>query len=539
MKRTPSVMTHNFQDTPRADIPRSSFDRSHGVKTTFNAGWLVPFYVDEALPGDTFNLKATAFARMSTPIKPLFDNLFMETFFFSVPIRQVWDNWEKFNGEQANPTDSTDFLVPQIAAPTNIGNLTLADYMGVPTNVPLVDGWSFNSLHFRAYNHIWNNWFRNQNLIDSAPMPTGDGPDDIQDFPLARRMKRPDYFTSSLPWPQKGAPVSIPLGNSAPVIEDPNAAGQVPTFINSNGISGVLAWNAEDTVDQRAAWNVPSGGTGLVNATWDDPGLIADLSQAQAVTINDLRQAFQVQKILERDARGGTRYPEILQSHFGVTDPQMLVLQRPEFLGGGSTAININPVAQTSPQFEPAASPTPTPQGNLSAYATASFNNHGFTKSFTEHCLLIGLVNVRADLNYQQGLNRMWSRQTRFDYYWPALAHIGEQEVLNKEIFVAADSTIDELVFGYQERYAEYRYKPSMITGKFRSTDPESLDVWHLAQDFASTPALDQVFIEDNPPMSRVLAVQDEPQFLFDCFIKLKCARPMPLYGTPGMIDHF
>lgn len=519
-----SVMSHNFQTTPKAEIPRSSFDRSHGYKTTFQSGLLIPFYADEALPGDTFSLNMTAFARLATPIKPFMDNLFMETFFFSVPVRQVWANWEKFNGEQTNPIDSTDFVVPTTSPVSSVGYGQTADYMGIPTGIT---GITFNSLHLRAYNHIFNNWFRDQNLIDSVEVNTTDGPDAYGNYaPVHRRRKRPDYFTSCLPWPQKGDPVNVPIAGSAPVVTGATASSEIAIdFDASAAVFGV------DTTTTLATYQ--NSGLGAGN-------LYADLASATGVSINDLRQSFQIQKLLERDARGGTRYPEIIKSHFGVTDPQMLVLQRPEFLGGGSSPININPVEQTNASaadvFE-----LETPQGNLAAYGTVTLRNHGFTKSFTEHCLLIGIVNVRADLTYQQGLNRMWSRETRFDYYWPALSHIGEQAVLNKEIYLQGDAnpTEDDAVFGYQERYAEYRYKPSLITGKFRSTDSESLDIWHLAQEFNALPTLGKTFIEDAPPIPRVIAVQTEPEFLFDAYIKLRCARPMPLYGVPGLIDHF
>ncbi len=518
-----TVMSHRFSEVPKATIPRSSFDRSHGYKTTFDAGYLIPFYVDEALPGDTFNLSLTAFARLATPIKPLMDNMFMETFFFSVPVRQIWDNWEKFNGEQTNPDDSTEFTVPIVTLSTGDEVGSIYDYMGIPTDVP--GTFAVNSLHLRAYNHIFNNWFRDQNLVDSINVDKSDGPDIAADYVLRRRRKRPDYFTSCLPWPQKGEPVTVPLGDRATVKTDAAVEGD-------NIVIGVA-----DSSD--FAFMIPGGDNRLelsVNAVPQEYQMFADLTTATGISINDLRQSFQIQKLLERDARGGTRYPEILKSHFGVTDPQMLVLQRPEFLGGGSSPININPVEQTS-ETDPSG-PDASPQGNLAAYGTVTLRNHGFTKSFTEHCVIIGIVNVRADLTYQQGLNRMWSRQTRFDFYWPALAHIGEQAVLNKELFIQGN-TDDDDVFGYQERYAEYRYKPSLITGKFRSTYSESLDIWHLSQEFETLPVLGEEFINDDPPIDRVIAVQDEPHFLFDSYIKLRTARPMPLYGVPGLIDHF
>jgi hypothetical protein len=509
----PSQMKHEFSRVPKAEIQRSVFNRSHDLKTTFDAGYLVPIFVDEALPGDTFTLNTTAFGRLATPINPIMDNIHIETFFFAVPHRLVWDNWQKFCGEQTDPGDSTDYLIPTVT--TTAANGSLFDYMGIPTGVSL----TFNNLAGRAYNLIWNEWFRDENLQDSVTVDKGDGPDTDTNYTLLKRGKRHDYFTSCLPWPQKGDSVSLPLGGSADVTTDAANGDYLSLWQTTSSSWKDLYINVSRLAPATAA-------TGL-----EANKMYADLSSATAATINELREAFQIQRLYERDARGGTRYAEIIQSHFGVTSPDAR-LQRPEYLGGGKDRVNIHPISQTS------STDATTPQGNMSAFGTTGFGGHGFSKSFTEHCVIIGLINVYADLTYQQGLNRMFSRQDRWDFYWPALAHLGEQAVLNKEIY-AQGTAADDGVFGYQERFAEYRYKPSMITGQFRSNYASSLDVWHLAQDFTALPALNSSFIEENPPIDRVVAVPTEPDILLDAYFDLKCARPMPTYSVPGLIDHF
>jgi len=538
MHKNKSVSTHKFAMVPRADIPRSSFAIETSHKTTFDAGYLVPVYVDEVLPGDTFNLKMTAFARLSTPLFPVMDNLHLDSFFFFVPNRLIWENWQKFMGEQNNPGDSIDYLIPQTTSPTG-GYLTntLQDYMGLPTvnQIGAAATISHSALHLRAYNLIWNQWFRDQNLQDSVPVPTDDGPDTYSDFTLLRRGKRHDYFTSALPWPQKGDAVSLPLGTTAPIISN----GDSPYFHGTGGSTQLRghngSWGNSVYQDTPLTANAYLRFGSSVGAS--DTGLLADLSDATASTINALRESFQVQRLLERDARGGTRYTEIIRSHFGVISPDAR-LQRPEYLGGGSTPIIINPVAQTSGTGLTGGT---SPLGNLAGVGTALASNHGFTQSFTEHGVIIGMVSIRADLNYQQGLRRMWNRKTRYDFYFPVFAHLGEQEVLNKEIYATGTST-DDQVFGYQERWAEYRYHPSQITGYFRSTAPTTLDAWHLAQKFTALPTLSDTFIEDRPPVDRVVAIgasANGKQFIFDSFFQIRTARPMPLYSVPGLIDHF
>lgn len=532
MRSLPSVMTHNFNTTPKAEIPRSSFDLSAGYKTTFDAGYLIPFFVEEALPGDTFNLQSSLFARFATALHPFMDNVRLTTFYFAVPMRLVWDNTQKFFGEQRNPGDSTDFIIPQIVSTAGTGYLanSIFDYMELPVGIPAM---STSCLPLRAYNLIYNEWFRDQNLQNSVTVNTDDGPDTPATYQLLRRGKRHDYFTSSLPWPQKGTAVSIPLGTTAPIVGismsgTTAAASAAATWGTSAGGDRAIGNPSVQGNNNAIYFDTQSAGT--ISAT-NRPEIFADLSTATSSTINQLRQAFAYQKLLERDARGGTRYTEILRAHFNVVSPDAR-LQRPEYLGGGSTPLNLYQVPQTNDGGA-------TPQASLAAYGTASSSNNGFSKSFTEHTIVIGLLSVQADLNYQQGTRRMWSRRTKYDFYWPALSHIGEQAVLMKEIFTTGTPALDDAAWGYQERYGEYRYKPSMVTAEMRSSFAQSLDTWHLAQDFATAPALNAAFIQDDPPIDRVIAVTSEPHFIMDVFHKFRAARPMPVYGVPGFIDRF
>lgn len=533
MSRT--VSQSHFAKVPSPQIGRSRFDRSSSHRTTFNSGYLYPIFLDEVLPGDTFNLQMNAFGRMLNPLDhPIIDNLYCDTFWFAVPLRLVWDNFQKFMGEQIDPGDSTDFLVPQIVLD---GSMALAgslyDYFGLPTQYDLdaqnnTKKYSVSNLFARAYNLVYNEWFRDENLQDSVVVDRDDGPDAFTDYKLLRRGKRHDYFTSALPWPQKGDAVTLPLLGTAPVFSE---EGVGTASLRHAGTGAILN---NQTVTSNSLGQVTAVSSNAP-ALYDPNGtMFADLSNVAAATINSLREAVTVQQLLERDARGGTRYTEILRSHFGVISPDAR-LQRPEYLGGNSYDVKVVPVPNT------AGADAGQLQANQAAFAVLSVRDRGFNRSFTEHCIVIGLMSVRADLTYQRGIDKMFSRLTRYDFYWPTFANLGEQAVLNKEIYTVGAATPlqpanqDEQVFGYQERFAEYRYKPSKITGKFRSTDPQSLDVWHLSQDFTSLPVLNDEFIVDNPPVQRVIAVQDEPEFIIDMHFKNFTVRPMPTYSVPGL----
>lgn len=560
MARNIRVNQSHFAMIPQANIRRSVFDRSHVYKTTFNEGQLIPYFVDEVIPGDTFTLNPVEFCRLATPVVPFMDNIYIESFFFFVPSRLVYDKWVNLCGEQENPEDSTDYLVPTVSLTGDMTN-KLPDYMGIACASGTFNNVSVNCLPFRCYWTIWNEWFRDENLQKSVKVSKGETNTVLEPmgqstanpnygmpsgvinwYDPAPRGKRYDYFTGALPWPQKGPAVDLPLGQVANVVSNNqdilfSSGGSLPHGSSLSSVSPTFSnvalggrstgYSSGSVIDPSPAGNVSLNALRFGSQT----GLQVDLTSATSVTINSLRQAFMLQRYYEIDARGGTRYTEKLQAHFGVTNPDAR-LQRPEFLGSHSSMMNINPVTQTS------STDSTTPQGNLAAYGLNAQRYHAFTKSFSEFGYVIGLINVRADLTYQQGINKMWLRSDVLDFYWPSFAHLGEQSIQNIEIYCQGNDD-DKKVFGYQERYAEYRYKPSLITGQFRSTYKEPLDIWHLSQKFATLPTLSDEFIQDHPPISRVVAVPSYPHFLLDVKFNLKCIRPMPMYGIPGMMGHF
>lgn len=495
---------YSFSQVPSVTLQRSTFNRSCALKTAFNSGYLVPIFMDEALPGDTMSLRCQSLVRMSTPIFALMDNVYVDYFFFFIPNRLLWDNWERFCGAQDDPTDTTDFEVPQVTVTPTVGGLfDYLGFVGKDYTVPVTG----SALWSRAYNLCFNTWFRSEDLTDSAVVDKGNGPDIASNYVLRRRTKRYDYFSSCLPWTQKGDPVTIAL----------DQPGGSPTFTSTGGGTAielsVLAGSVVTTL--------PNG-----DLVWADPNT--------SIAINSLREAIQIQRLLERDARGGTRYVEILKSQYGVTSPDFR-LQRPEYLGGGSVPVNVHPVASTN---RVTGTQTAATVANLGAFATSA-GNVGFVKSFVEHGVILGLANVRADISYQQGLERQFSRKTRFEFYWPPLAHLGEQAVLNKEIYYQ-NTAADDQVFGYQERWAEYRYKPSRTSGLMRGTAAGAIDQWHLGLEFAALPVLNNTFIEDVMPFDRVLATSTTPpEFFGDFWFQYRCARPLPTYSVPGFVDHF
>lgn len=567
------VRGHRFSDAPAMYMKRTKFDRSHVYKTTFDSGKLIPVFVDEVLPGDTTRMSVNYFARLATPIKPIMDNIYLDWFFFFVPNRLVWEHWQNFCFEQEDPDDSTDYVIPTVTATGNSDNAyvgSLWDYFGLPVNTSgNLSG--ISALPFRGVYLIWNEWFRDENLQKSVKIQKGDtnevlnsaraaeqpswvftsGTNIVPGLACPPRGKRHDYFTSALPWTQKGPGVSIGLAGTATLVDPSPVSGYFVQQADANlgaaqlsrdgGVhdvftgSGSLTYQGGYSVS-IAGHSINGSGVNTVVAkpgsSWLSKDSYADLDSSSIFTINSLRTAFQMQKFYERLARGGSRYTEVLRSFFGVVSPDAR-LQRPEFLGSFTKMVNVNPIAQTS------ATDNTSPQGNLSAYGVTAAKFHGFTKSFVEHGYIIGFVCARADLTYQQGINKMWLRSTVYDFYWPTFAHLGEQAIELRELY-AQGSEADTTVFGYQERYAEYRYKPSQITGKFRSSvTGGNLDVWHLSQFFNNAPTLNEEFIVENPPIERIIAVPSEPEFLLDIGFRYTTVRPMPMFGTPGLVDHF
>jgi len=520
-------MKHNFSNVPTIDVQRSAFNRSFRHLTTFDAGYLIPIFAKSVIPGDTVDLKMEFFGRLATPLFPLMDNMYLDSQFFYIPERLTQTNFVKLMGEQDNPGDSIDFSTAITSSPATVGHAegSLYDYLGFPTNIPDLD---HRNVLARCYNLTWNDHYRDQNLQNSVTVDLDDGPDDPTDYVLLKRGKRHDYFTSCLPWAQKGDAVSIPLGTEAPVFgknldfDDTEDSGNTVQVLSSSGGS-LKRLNASASYLFGAS---TSNGTGQ---------LMTDLNAATAATVTDQRLAFQTQVFLERDARSGTRYPEFVYAHFGVTVPDFRP-QRPEYLGGSSSRVNIQPVPQTSNDGANGS------VGQLGGFGTVSDqgNYHGFKQSFVEHGWILGLVSLRSDLLYQQGLDRDHSRRTRFDFYFPEFAHLSEQPVLKKELVAQGSlDTTDDDTFGFQEAWAEMRYSNSMITGAFRSNAATPLDAWHTAIDFSSVPSLNASFIQEDPPIDRVIKTPSEPHFIMDTYFNFTHVRPMPTHSIPGLIDHF
>lgn len=557
-----NVESH-FSLLPHADISRSTFDRSHSLKTSFNVGDIVPFYVDEVLPGDTFDLRTSKVIRMPSLITPIMDNIYLDTYFFFVPNRLTWEHWKQFQGENTESAwiPTVQYTVPQLTAPADGWSIgTIADYMGIPTGVPNL---SVNALPFRAYALIMNEWFRDENLTDPLVVPvddtnvvgvnTGDYITDVAKGGLPfKAAKYHDYFTSCLPSPQKGPDVTIPVAQSGPY----------PVYATDDLVPSPASFPGVDyfrplRIAQGGGPNYsdPSVGPsrGYLYSAGNGNSYVAPVSSAQgnndwysfanlwafndgsasAASINQLRLAFQIQKMYEKDARGGTRYIEILKAHFGVTSPDAR-LQRPEYLGGNRIPINVNQIVQQSQTTDVS------PQGNPVGLSLTSDSHSDFRKSFVEHGFIIGLMVARYDHTYQQGIERFWSRQDRFDYYFPVFANIGEQAVKNKEIYAQGTDQDDE-VFGYQEAWADYRFKPNHVTGEMRSASPQSLDVWHLADDYDALPSLSDAWIRENSAtVDRVIAVTSQitHQLFADIYVSCRSTRPMPVYSVPGLVDH-
>ena len=519
------VQQSHFANVPSTiAAPRSAFDRSFSHKTTIDEGYLYPILWEPILPGDTINLQMNALCRLATPIFPYMDNVYMDIHFFFVPNRLVWTHWEQFQGAQDDPPNTfTEYEVPSLDDGTHaagFGELSIYDYFGLPTKVASIPQASMPiALPFRAYYKIWNDWYRDENSQDPLTIDTGDGPDTTA-YVLKKRNRRKDYFTSCLPWPQKGAAVTFGLRDTADILlKDAATSQKLKKFSDdSNYASQTLKSDGSGTIT----------GTDNGTASYVDPApYYADLSSATAITINELRESIVLQQMLELDARGGTRYVEVLLARFGVVSPDFR-LQRPEYLGGQTIDINVSPIAQTS------STDATTPQGNLSGFAVGR-GRAGINHSFVEHGQLLGLVSVRADAQYQQGMSRHWSVRSRYDYYEPLAANLGEQAVLNKEIYMPTTySAHGEDVFGYQERWAEYRYKPSYVTGLFRSNAAASLDAWHLAIEFSSQPDLADI-LPESPPIDRIVAVISEPHFILDTFTKFRHVRVLPVYSAPGL----